>query len=290
MLSGLSAQVNMKRLFYFFLLIDLLSACSAKIGSQINSKQPALADTSFVLVLQKEDNFINDGIAIGSIKSGDNGLSINCTYYEVIDKLRKLARQSGANVIKITELKNPDAFSSCGRLRANIYKVPDFRKHEKEIEWASKRKLIWEDFKGSPKSFTNPNAAAQTYCGFAVQSNYVTMFSTAKIFARNFFTCNLSWVRPDQKNRSDLLEHEQGHFDLCEIYTRMLRKEFTERRMTAYNINKEADVIFKNIYALYLERQELYEEETNYGLNEQKQIEWRTNINRELNSLKDYIQ
>lgn len=177
-------------------------SCSTKIGSTITSKQPPLSDTVFVLVLQQQDNFSNDGIEIGLIKSGDNGLSTNCTYFEVIDKLKELARLNGANVIKITDHKQPDRFSSCDRITAKIYRVPDFRKHEKEIEWSSHRKLTWEDFKGNPKSISNTNVAAQTYCGFSFQSNYVTMFTKAKIFVTTTFSCNLSWVCPDQKDKN----------------------------------------------------------------------------------------
>ena len=278
----------MKRLFYFALLTIFIYSCSPKIGSTISSKQTALSDTDFVLILQQQDDFNNDGIEVGSIKSGDNGLSTNCTYYEVIDKLKNLARQNGANVIKITEHKSPDRWSSCERLTAKIYKVPDFRKHEKEIEWTANRKLTWEDFKGNPKSISNSNTGAQTYCGFGFQTNYVTVLTKTKIFVSTTFTCNLSWVRPDQTDRVDLLEHEQGHFDLCETYARQLRKKLKEKKLTVFNLNTDANIIFKDVYALYLDRQELYEKETNYGLNRQKQIEWTKTINSELVELSGF--
>lgn len=278
----------MKTLFYFAFVTTLFYSCSPKIGSTIISKQVPLSDRDFVLVLQQQDNFTNDGIEIGSIKSGDNGLSTNCTYYEVIDKLKQLARQNGANVIKITEHKSPDRWSSCERLTAKIYKVPDFKKHEKEIEWTASRKLTWEDFKGSPKLISNSNTAAQTYCGFAFQTNYVNILTKTKIFITNTFTCNLSWVRPDQKSRAELLEHEQGHFDLCEVYARQLRKKLQEKKLTVFNIDPDANIIFKDVYALYLDRQELYEKETKYGLNQQKQIEWTKLISKELTDLSGY--
>jgi hypothetical protein len=278
----------MKTLFHFAFLATLIYSCSPKIGSTITSKQTPLSDTDFVLVLQQQDDFINDGIEIGSIKSGDNGLSTNCTYFEVIDRLKQLARQNGANVIKITEHKMPDRWSSCERLTAKIYRVPNFRKHEKEIEWTANRKLTWEDFKGSPKIISNSNTAAQTYCGFGFQTNYVTILTKAKIFTKNTFTCNLSWVRPDQKDKADLLEHEQGHFDLCEVYTRQLRKKLEEKKLTVLNLNTDANIIFKDVYALYLDRQELYEKETNHGLNRQKQIEWTATMSAELNDLSNY--
>lgn len=279
----------MKQLFYFAFLTILIFSCSPKIGSTIIAKQTPLSDTDFVLVLQQQDEYINDGTKVGTIKSGDNGLSTNCTYFEVIDKLKQLARQNGANVIKITEQKDPDRWSSCVRLKAEIYRVPNFRKHENEIEWTANRKLTWEDFKGSPKTITNSNTAAQTYCGFGFQTNYVSVLTKAKIFTKNTFTCNLSWVRPDQKERTDLLEHEQGHFDLCEVYTRQLRKQLEEKKLTVFNINTDANTIFKEVYGKYLDRQELYEKETNYGLNRQKQIEWTKAIENELNELSSFM-
>lgn len=278
----------MKILLYSFILTTFIFSCSPKMGSSISNKQPVLINNEYVLVLQKEDIFNNDGIEIGNIKSGDNGFSSNCSYYEVIDKLKQIARENGANLIKITEHKSADQWSTCERLKAKIYKVPNFRVHEKEIEWTATRKLTWEDFKGAPKSASNTNAAAQTYCGFGFQTNRVTMFNKAKIFTLNSFTTNLSWVRPDQKYRTDLLEHEQGHFDLCEIYTRQLRKKLEEKKLTAFNLNTDANVIFKQIYASYLERQEQYEKETQYGIDRKKQMEWTIIISEELNELNSY--
>ena len=279
----------MKFLFYSVVLATFCYACSPKISSTITNKQPALGEDEFVLVLQKEDNFNNDGIEIGRIRSGDNGMSSGCTYYEVIGKLRQLARSNGANLIKITEHKSPDQWSTCDRLSAKIYKVPNFRIHEKEIEWTEERKLIWEDFKGMPKTALYPNAAALTYCGFAVQTATVTMFSKPRIFTVNTFTTNLSWVLPGQKDRTDLLEHEQGHFDLSEIYTRKLREQLEERKMTSFNLTTEANTIFKDVYAQYLDRQELYEKETQNGLYPIKQHEWTRVIGMELRSLRRFI-
>jgi hypothetical protein len=278
------------RLIYYSFVILSIYSCSAKIGSNILSKQPPLPDTTFVLVLQQQDDFDNDdGIEVGSIKSSDNGLSKNCTFNEVIGNLKQLARQNGANLIKIIERKSPDRWSSCERIRAKIFRVSDFRKYEKEIEWTANRKLTWEDFKGVPKSFSNTNVAAQTYCGFGFQTNYVTLLTKTKIFVTTTFNCNLSWVRPDQKGRTDLLEHEQGHFDLCEVYARQLRKKLREKKMTVFNLNTDANIIFKDVYKSYLDRQELYEKETNYGLNRQKQIEWDNIIANELNELSEFL-
>lgn len=264
----------MKRLI--FLIIFPIISCSPKIGSSIMSNQKKLNGSENILVLQFGDEQKIDGIKIGEIKSTDSGFSSNCSYNEIIIPLKKLARQSGANIIKITKHKTPDNWSTCDRIKADIYKVENYKKYEREIEWNKNRKLTWEDFKGKP--ITNSNVGALTYCGFGFQSNRVTLFKSAKIFVKNTFNCDLSWVRPDQIKRKELLEHEQGHFDLSEIYARLLRTKLNERKLTIANLNTEGNLIFTEVYKSYLDKQEQYEKETEYGLNRTEQQRWNTYI------------
>ncbi len=57
--------------------------------------------------------------------------------------------------------------------------------------------------------------------------------------------------------RPEVLEHEQGHFDLCEIYTRKRRWRLEEQDLTMYNLGNEAGTILKDVMADYFNRQEL---------------------------------
>jgi hypothetical protein len=279
----------MKSLSLFTFFAISIYSCSLKIGSTITSKQPPLSDTDFVLVLQQQDDFTNDGIEVGTIKSKDKvGLSTFCTYSEVINKLKQLARQNGANVIKIIAHKEPNRWSECERITAKIYRVPDYRNHEKEIDWMANRKLTWEDFKRALKLVSESNTAAQTFCSFSFQSKFLSFHPESKIVVKNSFSCDLSWVRSDQKERAGLLEHEQGHFDLCEVYARQLRKKIEENKLTVRHLKIDADILLKDVYAWYLDRKELYEKETNYGLNRQKQVEWTAAISNELSNLSRY--
>jgi hypothetical protein len=88
-----------------------------------------------------------------------------------IDDLVVLAQQSGANILKITDRKEPDQWSSCSRIIAKIYHVPDPRKFEKEIVWSEDRKLVWDDFKATGKPVPGTDVAAVTQCGIGVQTN-----------------------------------------------------------------------------------------------------------------------
>lgn len=260
------------------LLILPIISCSPKIGSSIINNQQKMDKTDNVLVLQFGDEQKIDGIKIGKISSTDNGLSINCSYYEIIEPLKELARLNGANIIKITQHKISNTWSSCERIKADIYKVKDYKKYEQEIEWNKNRKLTWEDFKATVKPITNANEAALTYCGFSFQTNRVTSFKNARIFVKNTFYCDLSWVRPDQIGEKDLLEHEQGHFDLSEIYARNLRKKLNEKKLTISNLQEEADFIFNEVSKSFMDKQEEYDMKTEHGLNKKQQDIWNSYI------------
>lgn len=104
----------MKTLFSF--LLTMCCFFTLRVAAQ------SLPDTVAVTVLSKNDKneIPKDAIPKGSIKIGD-GMRINCGYTETIERARGMARENGANLIKITELKLPDGLSSCYRLRADVY-------------------------------------------------------------------------------------------------------------------------------------------------------------------------
>lgn len=275
---------------YVIIILTLWISCAPKLRSSIITPQPPLSENAFVLILGSNDPFMNDGIKIGTIKASDNGLSTNCSYKEVIDRLKVIARKNGANVMKITEHKPPGFNSTCNRVIAEIYRVPNYKNHEREIRWSSNRKLSWEDFKGEPKPTSNKMAAAESYCGFGFQTTYVHAFAKAQITVNTTFDCLKSWVRDSQKDREELLQHEQFHFNISEVYARKLRKLYAENLNYAGNVNDKAQAIFKEVYGVYLARQELYDEETQHGLHDGKQITWQQKINEELDELKAYAQ
>lgn len=279
-------NLTMKKAISVILTVATLSSCSPKIGSKIKNHRPPLPDSVFVLVLQETDTFMNDGIEIGTISSGDKGFSTRCTYYEVIGHLKKLARENGANLIKIVKRKDADNWSTCVRLKAKAYQVPDFRKHEKQIQWSEERKLTWNDFKGTPK--TGTDVAAETACEFGFEYYRLSIFHKAKFVMRSAFNCELSWVRPDQKRRTELLQHEQSHFDLCELYTRKLRQKLQDSKMTAAKLKRESSGIFQEIYHAYQLRQQQYDHETDFSKDLEKEAEWSATIHSELSQLAAY--
>jgi hypothetical protein len=276
-------------------------SCSHKTVSSIQSKQPALSQNDYILVLQEKDDFVNDGIEIGTISAGDNRFSVNCSYNEIMANLDEQARKNGANIIKIVKQKSSNRWRTCERIKAKIYKVPNFRTHEHEIKWTATRRLTWEDFKGKPKVISNTkkatsnkkrvisntNTTVQTYCDFGFESNRIGVFKTQQFFVKNTFDCDLSWVRQDQIKRDDLLKHEQTRFDLSEVYARRLRQLLTKKN-SGRNFAATANAMFKKVYVAYLDRQELYETETKYGLDRVQQNRWTKQVAAELVELSSW--
>jgi hypothetical protein len=158
---------------------------------------------------------------------------------------------------------------------------------EVKIEWTETRKLTWEDFKGT-RSFTNSNLAALSNCGFGFNTNPVLPFSKPKFTVVNIFYPELSWVNKSEQDRPELLEHEQLHFDISELYARQLRKEFKTSNINYFNLKRKAEAIFQKVHASYLLRQELYEQETAFSLNKQMQIVWMSRIKDELTAMNTY--
>jgi hypothetical protein len=277
----------MKKRILVILLSTILFSCSSKIGSTIISKQKQLAENEYVLVIHESEPFFNDGIKIGTLKSSDNGFSKNCSYDEIIENLKKICRQNGGNILNIIEHKKPDQWSSCDRLEAIIYKVPDYKIHEIRIEWSESRKLTWNDFKGKINS-RDLNTSAETSCELGLKSNSVKIFNKPKIAVTNIFDCNSSWVLPKDKNSSALLDHEQLHFDLNEIYARQLRKKILEGKFSYFNLIKESNKIYEEISLSCIKRQELYDTETKHGTENIAQKRWEKDIKTELKELEAY--
>lgn len=81
----------------------------------------ALPADSAVVILQDTEEPPAGATAKGTLKISDGGFKTKCGYDQTMEEARVKARAKGANLIKITELKSPDAWSTCYRLRADLY-------------------------------------------------------------------------------------------------------------------------------------------------------------------------
>ncbi|WP_110476926.1 DUF922 domain-containing protein [Winogradskyella aurantia] len=254
-------------------------SCSPKLKSKIATTLPPLDDNALIVVLDITDDQTISGDIIGNLEAKDSGLAVNCTYYENIKNLKALARAEGANLIKITEHKLPDGWSTCHRLKATIYNVNQPKSYETQIEWRADRKLTWDDFKGEPDLENFPNALALTNSGFGYESG-ISMFKQGEVFVQSVFYNNSSWVLPEGRN-DYVLRHEQIHFDITEIYSRKLRKALADSKVTSDDMLR-AKVIFDQIFQELQKRQDKYDRETKHGDKKHTQENWEAIVELEL--------
>lgn len=116
----------MKHLFITIWTIIILAGCSPKITSSLTSARPPLSKDVEVTILDADDPVPEKAEVLGQIKIGDTGFTTkNGNYAAVLNIARDQARQAGGNVVKITEHKSPDLFSSIHRIKADILRVDD---------------------------------------------------------------------------------------------------------------------------------------------------------------------
>lgn len=98
------------------------------------------------------------------------------------------------------------------------------------IAWDEQRPLTWDDFQGPVDPEAAPTAAALTAASLSlgyeleVTRGRGCEFEITKIETSAEFHPQHSWVR-DRARTEAVLEHEQGHFDLTEIFRSALERE-----------------------------------------------------------------
>jgi hypothetical protein len=156
------------------------------------------------------------------------------------------------------------------------------RSNSSLIDWSKERRLTWSDFKASPDP-SSPNAALT---GTSIKFDF--SYSSAKGFQYHIscqFDKTKSWGRV--KNEY-ILMHEQGHFDIAEIYARKLCKALREYQPDVEKANKEVNKIYEKVMNELTKTQKEYDRETNFSINKEIQMEWLKKIDDELKSLQAY--
>ncbi len=154
--------------------------------------------------------------------------------------------------------------------------------------WNKSHRLSFNNFKGVPKVIdtslikTNESYSAHKL-GAISKSIDVKLVNkggktTFTIYAG--MNQNHSWIR--NINDSVTLKHEQGHFDICEIYARILRREIKKTKTHA-----EANEFFNKISDDENMEQDAYDNENTFELGGIT-TKWQNLIKEKLNALDAY--
>lgn len=155
----------------------------------------------------------------------------------------------------------------------------------KPLPWSGTDLLAWSDFQGLPPSGGDENA--RTVYNLSFESRCRGEEFTFKVTAL-FFPAD-SWVKPqvlaDRVEKVRVLEHEQTHFNLTEVYARRMRRYF----VGLYNPCGQTEAAINAAVDRYAreegEAQQRYETETNHGLISSRQLAWNRDVSEMLTSL-----
>jgi len=154
-------------------------------------------------------------------------------------------------------------------------------KDEELLDWSATRKLTWEDYKSKPNPYSDAAASTTTYLG--ISYNISSRSFSYKIESR--FSKSRSW---GLHKTSYILSHEQGHFDIAEIFARKLHKKMSEYKFNRKTYQKDLNKIYEEVTKEKTEMQNNYDIETDHSIRKKVQAEWLKKIASMLEEYEDY--
>jgi hypothetical protein len=148
--------------------------------------------------------------------------------------------------------------------------------------WNENRKLNWDDFEGKPVA----NASEVAMTASSVEFSYKTKKNELNWTVNSKFYPKLSWSIKN-KQSDYILQHEQLHFDITELYARLMRKRLTEEIKSAKDYQK-LNVIGKDVLKKWQTEQNTYDRETRHSVDSVSQKRWNELIQKRLDELKAY--
>jgi hypothetical protein len=155
------------------------------------------------------------------------------------------------------------------------------------------RKLEWTDFTGRP-DYT-ATWASVIYWKVFYTTDSVYTYALPGEDGEGYVEPNLkvwyaiderSWVKPKYKN-DNILNHEQGHLNIAQMCALDFQKTVKLMKPIArFNWKHKIDSTYASILGKCHQIQNMYDVETNHGLNEKKQAIWDKKINELIDKLK----
>jgi hypothetical protein len=145
------------------------------------------------------------------------------------------------------------------------------------IPYSIQRPLTYEDFKGRPDRLSIGAAATASSVSFdgktLTKGKQVTL--TIKVGA--LFNTQRSWFKPDAKNPK-VLAHEQLHFDITAYKACEFIHIIREYKFTVDGYTDELQALKRKSEQETEQLQDQYDEESDHGLIQAKQNEWRKKV------------
>lgn len=155
--------------------------------------------------------------------------------------------------------------------RTEKHTMPLVHEDEEMIPWSGHRRLTWEDFQCAPMRNTEAVALTSTSLGISYKvKNSQFIYDITCTFSKRH-----SWgiLRTPY-----ILAHEQGHFDITELYARKLHYRLQNYRFNAATFKSDINNIYQSVVKEKEAFQEQYDRETDHSRKKVRQEEWLVHI------------
>jgi hypothetical protein len=154
------------------------------------------------------------------------------------------------------------------------------------LSWSATRKLTVEDFTIKTKDLQASTSYGQYYMDFEVRG-FDAFSKNFNKRVHNYLIRSASWI----DTTSDVtiaLRYQQTLFDICEIYTRQLRKDLKENRKKLLKGTQIVNELNATAMSAFSRRRLAYDSETGSGTIAEKQSQWEEQVQKELAALQEY--
>ncbi|HAD11587.1 MAG TPA: hypothetical protein DCF33_04020 [Saprospirales bacterium] len=207
--------------------------------------------------LLPDSNLLQNKVFLGDIIIRDAGFTVDCDFETVVQLAAEKSRKLGGNCFVLTRHKKPGLSSSCHQIRGKVYHIDNAAQFEKTILWHPNRPLKIENFRGNTEN--RPFQAVTFYKIHSdIKSYTLAGKTTLSIEAR--FVCDDSYFKKSQ-NDTQVLQHEQLHFDIAEIYARKFRKAISEQAINYNQYRAKYEILMAEIRKELLLKQDEYDAE-----------------------------
>lgn len=155
---------------------------------------------------------------------------------------------------------------------------------ESAIPWSNQR-LTFGNFSGSIDS--SSEHAANSQAGIRLDVEASNDLKAVHIAVAAIFYPDSSWLKV---HNEDLLTHEQGHFDLCEVYARKIRRQISTINSRDYaTVSQTVVEIYTSFRDQETNAHQKYDVETAHGINRAEQQRWDKRIAAQLRENERYM-
>lgn len=153
---------------------------------------------------------------------------------------------------------------------------------QETLQWDSDKPLNYDDFKGYPKLYSDFDAAIRsTVFGQYIDKNRLEV--SAEFYPK------YTWMNPlDKGNSYFLLQHEQYHFNITELYARLFRKSLLDS-LDSFDEDGFLNEL-KAVKRRLSNYQDLYDLQTNHSVKSEQQSIWQFKVDSALMVLDMYFE